>query len=277
VLAAIVTVDGGTTCPTPAQVTDQVELLLADRSGRSAPDQAHLASNGDVIELELASASGRSLVRREFGRAASCEQLAAAIAVVIATSELGDPGLEPTISVEARQPSYPRSVRLAVATGGVAMLDRGGWAPGASAELAVGPTLSRWSGVVDAIVTTPNSASLSPGSASWVRERFAIGARVEVVARGAFLVEASGQFVAGLLIASGKGFSMDRTSPGFDPGVELGIRGAFRRDAWTLFASASETGWLRADHLEVTGLSRVDAPRHDLVISLGIGWQLVGP
>lgn len=278
VLAAIVAIDGETTCPTPTQVSEHLDALLTDRSRTAAPDHARLASTGDVVELELDNDSGRTLARRDFSRQASCEQLAAAIAVVIATWEIGVAGVAPTISVEAHaRAKPPSSLWLAVGAGPATVLDRGGWAPGGTAELSIGSASRRWAGLLDAVLTTSNDVSLAPGSASWVRERLAIGGRVEVLAGGPFALDVTGQMVAGLLVASGAGFSTDRTSTTIDPGAALGLRASFARGAWRVFAAASETAWLRADHLAVTGLSQVDAPRHDLVMSLGLAWQLLKP
>jgi hypothetical protein len=277
-LAAIVAIDGETTCPTPMQVSEHLEALLADRSTATVPDRARLAWTGEVLELELDSAAGRTLARREFSRQASCAQLAAAVAVVIATWETTLDGVAPRISVGSHmRAAQPSSLWLAVGAGAVTVLDRGGWTPGATAGLALGSTHSRWAGVLDAVLTGSNNVSLAPGSASWARQRFAIGARVEVAANGPFVLDATAQLVTGLLVASGTGFSTDRTQTNLDPGAALGLRAGFAWGAWGLSFAASETAWLRANHLEVTGLSQVDAPRHDLVMSICLAWQLAKP
>jgi hypothetical protein len=278
VLAAIVAIDGDTTCPTPMQIGEHLDVLLADRSARAAPDHARLAATGDVLELELDSASGRTLGRREFSRQASCEQLAVAVAVVIATWETTADGVAPTIAVEAHdRPVQASSRSLVVGAGAATVLDRGGWAPGATVEVALGSSRSRWAGLLDAVVTRSNAVSLAPGFASWARHRVAIGGSFEMVANGPFVLDATGQLVAGLLVASGTGFSTDRTATTFDPGVAAGVRAGVAWSSWSLFVSATETEWLRANHLAVTGLSQVDAPRHDLVVSLGLAWDLVKP
>jgi hypothetical protein len=274
-LAAIVTVEGDTTCPAPARVTEQLELLLASGDSRDAPDRARISATGEGLALELDSASGRTLARREFSRQASCEQLATAIAVVIATWESSAQGVAPTLSIDAPEPPTPpmpaRPTTIVTGAGLATVIDRGGWAPAVTAELVVG---SRWAAVLDIIATRSNSAALAPGSASWARHRIALGGRVTAASYGAFALDASGQVVAGLLVAAGSGFSADQTAASFDPGVAVGVRARLVENGWSLFAAANETAWLRANHLAVTGLSQLDAPRHDLVMSLGLAVQL---
>lgn len=281
VLAAVVVIDGETTCPSPAQIREHLGVLLADQgSDHDAPDRARIAETADAVELELESASGRILGHRAFSRQASCDQLAAAVAVVIATWETTADGVAPTISVETHAPaaSTPASsLSLVVSAGGATVVDRGGWTPGASLELALGSIRSRWAGLLDAIVTESNAVPLAPGSASWARERLAIGASFEVVSGGPFALDADGQLVAGLLVASGMGFSADHSTRSFDPGAAVGLRARFAWGDWGLVVAASETAWLRANHLAVTGLSQIDAPRHDFVLGVGIAWRVVKP
>src|SRR6478736_5592729 len=100
VASVVVTVEGDTTCPTPARVSEVLVPLLADTAPLDEPHRAVLAKHSDGIDVELRTGHGRSLGKRTFeSTPASCEELASAIAVTIATWEAGLGGDAPTIDV----------------------------------------------------------------------------------------------------------------------------------------------------------------------------------
>src|SRR5258705_10245849 len=84
-IASAVTVEGDTTCPSAAQVSASLAPLLT-RGNAAEPHQARLHERADGVDVELRSGGGRPLAERTFARSSSCDELASAIAVAIATS-----------------------------------------------------------------------------------------------------------------------------------------------------------------------------------------------
>src|SRR5512141_2460412 len=77
----MVRVDGPSTCPT----ADQVSHALEGIPGASrAASTATLTLDGDALRIELADVEGRSLRTRQLPAGAGCDELAAAVAVIIA-------------------------------------------------------------------------------------------------------------------------------------------------------------------------------------------------
>ena len=290
-----VTVDGESTCPTPARVAERLSVLLADIAARDAPDHARLVERGDVIEVALDNSSGRPLARREFSRQPSCDELASAIAVVIATWEAGLSGDSPEIEIDLRDapgvaahPAFaglalaatpaqrlPSSsmTTLAVGGGAITIRDRAGWVGGGTAELSVASSRTRWSGRLGVLVTTSKREALAPGDIEWARHGLVLGTRYAVLSAASFMVEVTGDGTLGMLVSEGRGFTVNRRSYSFDPGVATGVRGSYLHGEWALALEANETVWLREGHLEVTGLRPIDLPGHEVHLNVVLTWR----
>ncbi len=102
----LVQVSGTTTCPDPVEVEDRLRQLLPDGAEGIPPDRAVLSADGTKIEIELRRGSGGLLGRRHLPASASCRDLAAAVAAVVAAWEAElKPALAP--SPELDRPSTP--------------------------------------------------------------------------------------------------------------------------------------------------------------------------
>jgi hypothetical protein len=102
----LVQVSGTATCPDPVEVGDRLRRLLPDGAEETRPDRAVLSTDGATIKIELRRDDGGLLGQRHLPASASCRDLAAAVAAVIAAWEAEfRPALAP--SPELDRPSVP--------------------------------------------------------------------------------------------------------------------------------------------------------------------------
>jgi len=214
-----------------------------------------------------------------FPRQASCDELASAIAVAIATWETGLAGspLEVAISMPPIASEPASALTFAIGGGGLATYASAGWAIGGAAQLVVGSTATRWSARVTGFTTTAHRDMLAPGDVTWVRHGIGAGARYRIASwtpspwTTALSFDATGDATFGVFRASGNGFSMDRSSASFDPGLRAGVSATLDRGRWAAVLELDELVWLVDRQLEVSGVSRlVDVPRHELQLNLGL-------
>ena len=95
-------IEGDSTCPSPAQVDEQLGKLAARReSGRDEPSaqhRAYLSTAERVVNIELLAPDGGLLAERKLDLSASCAELAQAVAVILAAWEAKfSPTLAPTV------------------------------------------------------------------------------------------------------------------------------------------------------------------------------------
>jgi hypothetical protein len=274
-LGLAVVVEGDTTCPTPALVARSLQPLLAEVPSGINPDRAHLAQAGDTVEITLRTASGRLLATRHLAAQPACEELAAAIAVMIAAweGELG--GSTASISLGPPPPPDGRVTRTAlIYEMGASFV--AGWSGaqitgGGSVELWVGPAASAWAGHLSLLGLSSEHQSLPPGSVSWTRPRLAIGGRYRLAGGHHVSIDLRADAAAAALVLWGDGFSANETAVSFDPGLSGGARLNVSWGRWTWFLEASAQGWLRGQRAEVTGLAEtVDLPRAETLLQVGL-------
>src|SRR5204862_2746315 len=118
-LMAAVTVEGTTTCPDPAAVSERLAALLPAAKD-SAGDVALLAAEGDGVRIVLRHADGSAGGTRTLDGRHSCDELAEAAAVIIAAWQndggVDDRRLAPT----AAAPALPRTPPAAPAPPAIA-------------------------------------------------------------------------------------------------------------------------------------------------------------
>jgi hypothetical protein len=98
-------VTGDSTCPTPAEVQEQLATLDSGPGGettaRSAAHHANISGVGSSVHVELLSLDGQLVAERTLERAGSCGDVAEAVAVIISAWEatfnpnLATPVVEP--------------------------------------------------------------------------------------------------------------------------------------------------------------------------------------
>lgn len=187
---AAVVVGGEATCPTPARVNEKLAQMGI---GTAAPlsetsRQAVLSRNAQGLLVTLRSQEHTVLAERQFSAQASCEDLAAAAAVVIASWE-AELGSEGSLGLQVR-PSIPPPLPTVshVWTWDVGLAAQVGFAassvaPGAWLEASLGRTSRPWRMVLSGFRQDPLALSLGKGEALWSRTGVSVGPRFEVQRR----------------------------------------------------------------------------------------------
>jgi hypothetical protein len=278
-----VIIEGDTTCPSAARVSDAVVSLLTGLEARTEPHRVRLAERDGGVEVVLSSGPARVLQTRTFPRGSSCEDLAAAIAVVIATWEVE---LSGAVSVEVESsriatfagapsvvvPTAPRTT-LGVGLAALGSLDREGAVAGMLGEAVVarGP----WALRLAAMTAMRRHTDLAPGSVHWRRSALALGVHRRILRSRRWAIEAGADAVLGMVAASGDGFTEDRSSFSAAPGIAPRVRATLHDGRLGWFLEVSDWIWLRRGQLGVTGLNgSADLPRHEVRGALGIRIEL---
>jgi hypothetical protein len=234
-----------------------------------------LSERDDQIEVELESGAGRLLGRKVFPRQTSCDELASAIAVAIATWEAALTGSAPEVAIETSPslaaPARERSITFAIGGGPMATYNSGGWAIGGEAQLLVALADTRWSGRFSAFPPTARSDMLASGDVAWARHGIGVGGRYRVAAWEALAFDVAGDAMFGVFRASGDGFAVDRKSASFEPGLGGGVSTTLDLGWWAAVVEIGEMVWLVDRQIEVTGAqTRVDLPRHEVHLNVGL-------
>ncbi len=279
---------GDATCPAPAEVAAQVAALGPAPDGDAPTAKVIVARTERTLRLELVGPNSNDLATRELPAEGSCEDLATAAAIVVASWRANlDPDLAPSVRLPANAPSpaiatppaviraapAPRaSTPFAIGLGLVASETGGALAPGAVlvGALGLGPRgLALDASVSGTTSRTADVGALS-GAASWTRATLALGPALQfgdARVRGDVHLQALGA----LLHVRGVGVP-NATS---DTTVELGVGAGARVD----LVGTTSTVWVGFDAREWPGDQRLtvantkDAsqlPRLELVGSVGI-------
>jgi hypothetical protein len=256
---------GDTDCPAPADVARRLSDLLPASASPAA--RVVVTRTPATLRLVLVDASARELAARELAANGSCDDLAAAAAVVVAAWRADlDPDLapavrlpapppapppppQPAVSVRAEPPAAPPERPFAVALGLLASVS-GDVVPGAALQATVG--LHGRIGLDASLSdTTSHTAAVGAlaGAASWTRPALALGPSFAFGAesvRGHVHVE----LVGGLLRVRG----VDVPNPASDSSLQLGGAAGGRLEVVRGSASAV---WLGVDVLGWPGDQRL--------------------
>ncbi|MHB8873726.1 MAG: hypothetical protein ACYC8T_08575 [Myxococcaceae bacterium] len=246
-LLSALAVEGGATCPSPAQVAERLRRLLpasADSGGYSA----RVEQDGAGVRIELLDGSGSPVGARVLEGSPRCEDLASASAVVIA-SWVAELGANPPAAEEPPKPPSPApptapegpGPTFEIAVGAVGSYS-GDFALGALVEASLTPAGGVWGAQVTLGALGAHDASLaSNGKATW--QRFALGLGAHRRLRpGTWKVDLQAKAVAALLAVSGDEQNQGVARTGFDPGLSLGVRALSFPGLWV---GAFAAGWLR--------------------------------
>jgi hypothetical protein len=288
-----VEVVGDSACPTAAAVTSRLAALTPSSNLAVEPEAANrvtLARGADALELALVDPRGARLAAKTLAASGTCDELAAAAAVVVAAWQADlNPDLTPGVTLpEERAPSAMPS--LVVAAPPVALAGRatsfgvglGLLASDAGGAVAPGASLQGWIGLgtrglgVGATLsgTTSRSAAVGqlPAAASWTRTTLGVGPNV-VVGHSSVRVEAHAQALAALLHVRGVGI----TNAASDTTPELGAAVGGKLEGIT----GTSVVWVGVDALAWPGQQRLlieNLPgdgrlsRFEVTASLGVGF-----
>lgn len=282
---ATVVVGGETTCPTPARVAEKLRAM-SEGEGRAALSPAPgrtavLSRNKAGLVVTLRSADDDVLAQRQFEARASCEDLAAAAAVVVASweGELRSEGIEGISSFALKDapvlPPSPRPAgRLTVDVGAAVELNRAGSssAPGAWALASVGRRDRPLRLAVALFSQAQHALALGTGEARWRRTGLAIGPRLESQ-RGRAWAAVEVSAYAGYLQLEGQGQGQNQRDVAWDAGAMSALRLGWRwkhASPWLSFGG-SISPITRVVVVEPATESRL--PAFALSLMAGFSWR----
>ena len=275
-----------TNCPSTAEVTERLQPLLPHRSTTSP--QGHLATL-DVVEtrpegtmgihLRLLRADASAIGDRHLFLRGTCQEMAEAIAAVIAaweTEPLSGPPARvtqaPRDETAATSPpaTAPRRAPIQLLVGlGVGAGFVGGIAAVGNAEIQIGRADSRWQLRLGMMAERARRLDLSPGQVDWQHTMAQAGLLVRSLG-SAWVWSLDAGPTAGWATHQGHGYAPDRQQRSFEYGVVSGARGGRCFGRWTVWAEGRASLWLRGQRVWLTGSAdTADLPRGDLSASVG--------
>lgn len=288
-LALRIAVEGS--CPDPAKVSAKVAAALGDLVDASDAT-AQLEPLDDRLRVEVRSGSGALLVVHDLALGPSCDDLAAAAAVVIATAvgsapETGAlPSVAPVlIPIPVRRPRPvlptpkpgPVVLEVGASVGVEAALPRPGG--GGFLWLSVAPSTqrspigSRFGLLVRLGGTSLKQVPIAEGLADWTRLDIALGPRLRLVS-GLWQCDLFLAVTPALVLASGRELPQTFSSTGFDLGLGGGAKMGARIGSLFPFVALSATGYVIEQSLRVLGLEEsTRLPPYSVQVSLGLSWH----
>jgi len=268
VAIASLEIAGDAICPDAASVRAELARLGVP----ALADQHHLVitRNGDAIAVELRSTTGDVIGARSLPVDAACGELAAAVAILVATweTELAANPIAPAPIVLAR--SERRPFAYAVAAGALAMAGRSARGVGGVVTAGAARAASPWMVEGSVGATRYEQQPLGRGEVDWSRATLGLGGRLRA-RRATTELALRGQALVGVLHASARGYQTNRSETAVSPGVSGGARVQLGRGFVTPYLDVGGVAWLRRDHLHVTGLAdQIALPRFELSLALGV-------
>jgi hypothetical protein len=264
---------GTSECPAPAQVAALLPGMLPQTGADAQDAYVTIDPVGSAVAITVRGLDGSLLLYRPLappsGERATCQALALAVAVIIATwkiersAELSllQPDLHPppaALAVPDRVPAaYVAAPALPAPPGPVLLLgaavgtsvDRAGIAGTGGVEVEV---RRRSLGVrLTLVADTERDYAQDGGTVTWRRWCTGLGAvwRLPVSALG---LELAGQALLGRVTVQGAGFGIDRTDHALAWGTEAALR-VVGAGAVQPFLEAAVRGWLSDQEVEVRG------------------------
>lgn len=270
-LAPQVVVRGEATCPSAQAVATHLTALLAE--GEAAPpDQAHVDVAADSMIVDLRRADGTRIAVRRIVRSGSCDEMAEAAAVVLATWETRmragwdgvqeiDIGAPPPHALEVLPPAPPRPEQPARAepSRGVPIdVGAGGMQSWSGSDAALGGYLELFLPVDRFVLHAGISGwgnhrvAFNQGIAVWSRVAAGVGAGWVLDGRSLF-ASVHGDAWGALLSVRGEGFAVNRSQQSFDPGLSGSVRAGFRLGSLRPYAGGMIGYWPRPQGLSLQG------------------------
>jgi hypothetical protein len=282
---------GDSTCPAPSEVARRLaELATANEATRTAESTAArvvVTHDGAALRLVLLGPNANELAARELAPEGTCDDLAAAAAVVVAAWQADlDPNLAPGVRLPARpEPLVDAPTPIVVATrapppasparfdAGLGFLVSdvdGNLAPGAMVTGSLGRgALGLEASLLGATARTASVGALG-SVATWTRFTLAAGPAWQP-RRGLVRVDLHAQGLVGVLHVGGRSL----TNPGTDTSAQLGAGAGGRLG----LVAGTSSAWLGLDVFAWPGTQRLVVTndpaegrlaRLELVASLGV-------
>jgi hypothetical protein len=282
-------------CPSAAGISDRLKPLLPPADTNGARDVALIDvldvrpdSSADVL-IRLLRPDTSEIGNRRVGLTGTCEDMAEAVAAILATWETdtqpeSSPAEEPAASMVKEEPTVAAGTPLQtsawnvlVGTGtGLSFID--GVAANGMAEVVVGKGDSAWQLRAGANVQTARTLTLSSGQADWQHTTFAAGLLWRTLG-SAWRLSVDAGPVLGWATIEGSGFSPSRKQRVFEYGPTAGVRVGRTWGRWTLWAETRANLWLPAVQATakdpVSGQAVASADVTSVDTSVGLGLSVV--
>jgi hypothetical protein len=296
-LPSRVAVRGDDTCPAPAQVRGELDLLLAGAAPARPAYDAYILAVPDRVHIDLVSGDGVRLAERDLPRRGSCVELAKASAAIIATwlgvFEAEAPYEAPPVSLPVSSASRPSPAPAAlpvvakpappaapppepigfwITVGLLASRAGGDTVPGAEVAAIVSRARSWLGARASLFATTEHNFPVGPqpGAARWRRAGGGLGPSILAHARG-WRFDLHAAAVAAMLSLQGAGLATNVSSRSLDLGVAAGVRLARPWGTAAPWLGVEALYWPGHQEILVNGNDRVgEVPRIELQISLGL-------
>jgi hypothetical protein len=284
-----VAVEGNAACPASTDVAARVATLLPAAQTTDAPDVVRLDDDaGGALRVTLSRPDGTPLDERALAHTFSCDDLAAAVAVVVAAWESDvhpefqpAPAPAPSIAVTPTRPSgtrarTPTRFDIGAALSGSLAPTSGGAGPALGALLAGSwtPANARVGARLTLATTTLRDSSLAGGHVSWRRFEAALGPQLRLTSaakRWALDLHADARLA--WLTAAGDGFTNDSSAGGVDPGLGAGVRVLRLQGDVAPWLELSADGWPRRQQAYATPSdASVTLPQFDATLALGLSF-----
>jgi hypothetical protein len=286
-LSAVEIVGDGA-CPDPAEVGRRLVQITvaADQSGGIAA-RARLSRGGDLLHVELLNSAGERIGARDLDAGESCEDLASAVAIVVAAWEAE---LKPSVTSHVNLPRAP-SPAIPSATAAVTMQSSaasgpsfdlglgliasmtggqlapgariGGWLAPRGGHLGVGVALS-------AATSRSEPVGAEAGAARWIRGALGVGPDVRADV-GKTVLGAHAQVLAALLHVEGVGLPTTASDSSAQLGAGVGVQIGRPWGSATPWIGADVLYWPGHDRLEISGLAAAgELPHLEIQLALGL-------
>lgn len=271
-------------CPALATVESRIREL--DSSVLSREATARLEPLDDRLRVEVRSGTGALLVVEDLVLGPSCDTLAAAAAIVIASSlgssrgtdlPLYGPIVIPLPVLPKYKPPPPRAHLVEAELGVAASLEAAWPRPGGGGFVwgQLAPSQGKWSrlGAVWMVGgTSLKQQALLGGSIDYTRLKFSVGPRVRLAVRS-WLFDVFATVSPSLVLVYGRDFPATYRSQDFDLGLGGGVRAMAKLGSLSPFVVLSGTGFVREQRLVVLGAeSFASLAPYTFELGLGLSW-----
>jgi hypothetical protein len=276
-------VQGDLTCPSPAEVSQNLARLVPGREAGPAEARAYLSTGEGFINIELLGPDGGLVADRRLDRAGSCAEMAEAVAVILAAWQakfsptLATTVVEPpAVAVAAPAPAVGSRppVLFDVGMAALTSLVSGKAAFGGKLEGVLSP-FANPAGFHLAIsaASSHTQTSASPSvEAQWIRPALSVGPNLRL--RGQTLaLDVHGDAVLALLRVQGVGLTKTSSDTGAQFGLAAGLRGLWTWNRAAAWIGADLFIYPGQDNLTVGNSDRVGRLPH-LEIQVALGFSL---
>ena len=273
-------VQGDCTCPSPLQVAQHLTGLIDAGDVGGQASHVDLSPGEGFVGVRLLAPDGGLLAERRLEQSAPCDELAQAVAVVVAAwqAKLSPTLAVPAVDRAAPRPALPpspevvaepsakgtsgRSLGFDAGLGILTSIVGGEATVGAKLEATLFPiAIPLGLDLAVAATTTHAQSSTVAGiEARWTRPTLSIGPDLRVRGR-TLMLDIHGDAVLALLHVQGSGLAQ----PSSDTGLQFGLAGGVRG----LWAWNHGVLWLGVDLLEFPGEDRLSLGNQDGPVQVG--------